>query len=86
MNEWYISKGNGQEGPLTAKQIGALLEQGELRATEHHAWKEGMPEWKSIAESGVLTEISMGHGGRANEAPSPSYPTPTAIKNPTPAP
>ncbi|MEP4076262.1 GYF domain-containing protein [Haloferula sp.] len=90
MSEWLISRKGGQEGPFTAKQIGELLAKGELKANEAYAWKEGMPEWKKIAESGVLAEASLGQDQPARVAtptptPSPSAtPTPSQVHQPAP--
>ncbi len=82
MSEWYISRGNGREGPMTAKIIAALLARGEFRANETLAWKNGMGDWKTIAESGVLTEAALGKDAPVMERP----PKPTTIKNPLSAP
>lgn len=73
MSEWYLSRSGEQEGPFTAAQIGEFLSSGQLRASEAHAWKEGMAEWKTIAESGVLAEAAMsGTGAAARTVPTPS--------------
>lgn len=69
MNQWFLSKGDGQEGPFTAKQIAAIHSLGEFDAETAHAWKEGMPEWLPVSTSGVLAE--------AAEVPVSSIPQPT---------
>lgn len=70
MSEWYLSRNGEQEGPLTAQDIAGLLASGEIRAGEAFAWKEGMAEWKTITESGVLAEASMAGIPRATATPS----------------
>ena len=67
---------------MTAKLIAALLARGEFRANDTYAWKEGMEDWKTITESGVLTEASLAKDVPVNTKPS----KPTAIKNPMAAP
>lgn len=80
MSEWFIARGGAQEGPLTAQQIGDMLAKGELKAGEAHAWKEGLPDWKPLAESGVLAEVSMSQAAPSIAA-SPAM-TPHAVQQP----
>lgn len=80
MSEWFIARGGAQEGPLTAQQISDMLAKGELRAGEAHAWKEGLPDWKPLAESGVLAEASMSQPAQA------ATPAPTMAASPAMAP
>ena len=82
MSDWYIARGGAQEGPLTAQQIGDMLAKGELRAGETHAWKEGLADWKPLAESGVLAEASMSQVAPSIAA-SPVM-APSAVQQPRP--
>ena len=59
MKEWFISRSGEKEGPFTAQEIGGFLADGQLNATEAFAWKEGMPDWKLIADSGVVAEAEL---------------------------
>lgn len=63
---------------MTAEQVGALLANGEVKANTTLAWKEGMAEWKTFAESGLLKEIAMG----STQAATGGLQTPSAIANP----
>ena len=55
MNQWYIAKDGQQEGPVTAQQIAALAKAGTLDPTSTLVWHEGLPDWKTLAESGLLS-------------------------------
>ncbi|MEM9237400.1 MAG: GYF domain-containing protein [Verrucomicrobiota bacterium] len=81
MSEWHIARNGAQEGPYTAEQIGAKLAAGELKAGEALAWKEGMDDWKPLADSGVLAEASLSQTPAGG-----GVPTPSAVANPSPAP
>lgn len=72
MSEWYLSRDGQQEGPMTAPQIGALLAHGLFKANEAYVWKEGMADWKTIAESGILAESAMAQARPAGVAASPA--------------
>ncbi len=56
MNQWYFAKDGKQEGPVTAHQIAALARAGVLHSSETLVWRDGLADWKSLAESGVLEE------------------------------
>ena len=84
MSEWFIARGGAQEGPLTAQQISEMLKNGELRAGEAHAWKEGLPDWKPLVESGVLAEASMSQVAPAAAAAA-ATPAPAAAAAPATA-
>ncbi len=57
MEQWYIAKGGQQEGPLTSQQIGALVKSGSLDPATALVWREGLTDWKTLSESGLLAEI-----------------------------
>lgn len=57
MEQWYIAKGGQQEGPVTPQQIGALVKAGSLDPTTAMVWREGLTDWKTLSESGLLAEI-----------------------------
>lgn len=56
MDQWYIARNGQQEGPVTAPQIGALVQAGTLDPASTLVWREGLTDWKPLAESGVLAE------------------------------
>ena len=58
MSEWYLSHNGKKTGPLSAKQIARLVAGGAFRADEALVWKEGMAEWQSIADVGLVAESS----------------------------
>lgn len=81
MSEWFIAHAGERKGPISAKEVTDLLSKGEIHAHETLAWKEGMGDWKKLAESGLLAEASM--AGTAQRAPEPdALPLPTAIAEP----
>jgi uncharacterized membrane protein YhaH (DUF805 family) len=57
MDSWYFAKDGQQEGPLTAQQIGALVKAGSLDPATALVWREGLSDWKTLGESGLLAEI-----------------------------
>jgi uncharacterized membrane protein YhaH (DUF805 family) len=54
MDEWYFSNNGNQEGPVTAPQLQGLLRAGVLNAEQILVWKEGMTEWSSLQDAGLL--------------------------------
>lgn len=54
MNEWYFAKDGQQEGPVTEQQIIALVSAGALDPASALVWREGLSDWKFLAESGIL--------------------------------
>jgi formylglycine-generating enzyme required for sulfatase activity/uncharacterized membrane protein YhaH (DUF805 family) len=57
MEQWYIAKGGQQEGPVTPQQIGALVKAGSLDPATAMVWREGLTDWKTLSEAGLLAEI-----------------------------
>jgi len=72
MDQWYIAKDGQQEGPVTPQQIGALVKAGAIDPATALVWREGLTDWKSLAESGLLAETGA-------IAPAPAVP---AFNNP----
>lgn len=58
MDQWYIAKNGQQEGPVTPQQIMALVKAGTLDPATAHVWREGLPDWKILGESGILAEMA----------------------------
>ncbi|MCE5326341.1 MAG: DUF4339 domain-containing protein [Planctomycetaceae bacterium] len=46
--EWYYSADGQEFGPVSLKELEALIEQGRLKS-EHFLWKEGMAEWAAVS-------------------------------------
>lgn len=44
--QWFISRGNGSEGPLGSEDLRRLARVGEF-STDDHVWSPGMTEWAS---------------------------------------
>ena len=44
MSQWYFSKNNQQQGPVSAEQLKQLAASGQLQPTDM-VWKEGMGQW-----------------------------------------
>jgi uncharacterized membrane protein YhaH (DUF805 family) len=57
MDQWYIARDGQQEGPVTPQQIGALVKAGHLDPATAMVWREGLTEWKSLSDSGLLAEL-----------------------------
>lgn len=73
MNSWYFAKDGRQEGPMTAPQIAALVKAGSLDPATTLVWREGLSDWKTLGESGVLAEIEMGAVAVPNPASANPY-------------
>lgn len=54
MEQWFFTKDGQQEGPVTPEQIKALAQAGQLDPSTTHVWCEGMADWKTLADSGLL--------------------------------
>ena len=72
MEQWFFTKDGQQEGPVTPEQINALAKAGQLDPAGTHVWCEGMTDWKTLADSGLLS---------ASALPVPQGP-PVLAKNP----
>lgn len=77
MLEWYFSKDGQQEGPVTQQQIQALIRVGQLDPSATHVWHEGLANWQTLEESGLMVEVPViasprvapSAGGTPNLAP-----------------
>ncbi len=58
MEQWYFTKDGQQEGPVTPEQINALAKAGQLDPATTHVWREGMADWKTLADSGLLSDAA----------------------------
>lgn len=79
MEQWYIANGGQQEGPVTPQQIGALVRAGSLDPATAMVWREGLTDWKTLGESGLLTEI----GSLAPPVASPAIDNPYHVSERT---
>jgi hypothetical protein len=75
MDQWYIAKNGQQEGPVTSQQIVALVKAGTLDPATTHVWREGLPDWKTLGESGILAET----GAVTPAAANPAFNNPYAV-------
>ena len=55
MGEWYFTKDGQQEGPVTPEQIQALVQAGQIDPATTHVWREGLEDWKTLGDSGLLS-------------------------------
>ncbi len=46
---WFFARGDTEHGPVTAKHIKALAQNGKLRGDDL-VWREGMPDWSLAGE------------------------------------
>lgn len=58
MYEWFFAKNGAQEGPVTAPQLQALVRSGTLDPATLLVWKEGMAEWSSLQDAGLMPATS----------------------------
>jgi len=58
MVEWFFAKNGAQEGPVTAPQLQALVRSGTLDPATLLVWKEGMAEWSSLQDAGLMPATS----------------------------
>jgi uncharacterized membrane protein YhaH (DUF805 family) len=56
MDQWYIARNGQQEGPVTSQQIQALAKAGSLDPATGMVWREGLPDWITLGDSGLLAE------------------------------
>jgi uncharacterized membrane protein YhaH (DUF805 family) len=70
MEHWFFTKDGGQEGPVTPELIKGLANAGQLDPATTLVWHEGMADWKTLAESGLLATGGL---------PTPTLPTPRAM-------
>ncbi len=47
--EWYYAKGGTRYGPVTSAQLARLVSAGEV-TSDCHVWRDGMTEWKRLAD------------------------------------
>ena len=64
---WYYAQGDAEHGPVTAAQLRALAEGGDLKPSDL-VWKEGMDDWKPANDV---------RGLFSGDAPAPAPSTPT---------
>ena len=70
MNEqWYISRGQGEEGPVSSARLKQLASTGVLSADDL-VWKEGMSQWVPARQ---VKQLFTSHSGAP---PRPSLPPP----------
>jgi uncharacterized membrane protein YhaH (DUF805 family) len=67
--QWYFERGDGQEGPVDAQGLRAMLAEGALN-TENKVWRKGLPDW---LPAGEVEELAP---------PAPSAPDPAVIAAP----
>lgn len=53
MTKWYYVVGDKKTGPLSQTQFDTLIAQGTI-GPETLVWRKGMPEWQSLAKTGVF--------------------------------
>lgn len=58
MDEWFFANNGAQEGPVTAPQLQALVRSGALESATLLVWKEGMAEWSSLHDAGLMPATS----------------------------
>jgi len=96
---WYYAQGENEHGPVTAARIKALADKKELKDSDL-VWKEGMPDWQSLAEARMAIAAEAGRavappgpraaravaGGRAQQTAPAVGPTPGPAPPGPPAP
>ena len=55
MEQWFFTKDGQQEGPVTPQQIRALASAGALDPATTLVWQEGLEDWKSLEDAGLLS-------------------------------
>jgi len=65
--EWHYSKNGQQHGPVSAADLKAMAQAGELAPTDK-VWKEGMAEWKA---AGKIKGLFPSPPGPAPDRPAP---------------
>jgi hypothetical protein len=72
-NNWYVAKNNQPVGPLTAKQLKEMVDEGEVLPTDM-IWREGIPNWVQAQTVKGLFEGGKAEAGglRLEEEKQPS--------------
>lgn len=58
INEWYIFKNCSKFGPLTAKEIGELLDKNQI-SKDHHVWHQKYNNWVAIKDVDVFQSVGF---------------------------
>jgi len=82
MEQWLIARNGEQEGPVTAQQIATLVRSGSLDPAMTHCWREGMPDWIPLVESGLLTTTAPAPVSAAAALNNPYMVTKRTIESP----
>jgi outer membrane beta-barrel protein len=82
MKQWFLHSGNEQIGPLTEAEIRKQIQSGQI-TSEHHAWCEGMGDWKKIADIGEF-RLTLAPASAPAKAPASMPPAPSMKAKITP--
>lgn len=74
---WHYAEDGNAVGPIGEEQIQTLIREGRIRASTL-VWKQGMTDWRTAAEAGLVTESPP----VARLAPPPPAPLPPPMPGP----
>ncbi len=58
VNEWYLFRNCSKFGPLTAKEIGELLDKNQI-SKDHHVWHQTYNNWIAIKDVEVFQSVGF---------------------------
>lgn len=56
--QWYYAKDGSQHGPVAEAELLEMIRDGSVRASDL-VWKDGMPEWKPVAQLPPLATAAI---------------------------
>lgn len=68
MNQWHYTKLGLQQGAVSEDELRGKIQRGEI-GDEELVWRDGMAEWKLLAEVGELGSLAPGGGEVRLEQP-----------------
>ncbi len=80
--QWYFSKNNQQQGPVSPEQLKQLAASGQLQPSDL-VWKEGMGQWTTASS---IKGLFAAPAAPPRPISPPSTPTKTPVKNTLPQP
>ncbi|MGX5731436.1 RDD family protein [Pseudoxanthomonas beigongshangi] len=69
MSSWYFAVGDQRQGPISAEELGARFQRGEI-LPETLVWREGLEGWRAVRDMAVELDLAI-----------PAHATPMSVPN-----
>ncbi|WP_411845810.1 DUF4339 domain-containing protein [Roseibacillus persicicus] len=86
MNSWFYAHSGEQKGPVSEEELARLAASGDFNPTKDLVWREGMTDWKKVAEVPELNLTRSNNPTPPNEAANQPAARPTSSHDPYQAP